>query len=88
MTPTRSEIFLYDTNIASPSPVQLTNDVNYTNELPYTDGRHFAWVRTNVSGSPVPELILGGAQISSGNFVLLSGNLEPFNLDRGQLSRR
>lgn len=81
-----SEVFLYDTNAASPSPVQLTNDPTKTNDSTYTDGRHAAWVRRNLDTTG-PELMLnGGFQLSSGNFALLENAAAPsFDLDRGQI---
>jgi hypothetical protein len=80
------EIFSYDTNLASPSPVQLTNDSTKNNESPYTDGRHAAWIRRNLNGTS-PEIMLnGGWQLTSGNFALLENVAAPsFNLDRGQI---
>jgi hypothetical protein len=80
------EIFLYDTNLPSPSPVQLTNDATKNNETPYTDGRHAAWVRRNLNTTG-PEIMLnGGLQLTSGNFALLDNSAAPsFDLDRGQI---
>ena len=89
VAPTRTEIFLYDTNLASPSPVQLTNDATKTNEEPSTDGRHAAWVRKNADGSG-PEIVLSGqVQVTSGNFARLDNTADPpFDLDRGQIAWR
>jgi hypothetical protein len=81
-----NEIFLYDTNPPSPSPVQLTNVATKNNETPYTDGRHAAWVRRNLDTTG-PEIMLnGGLQLTTGNFALLDNTAAPsFDLDRGQI---
>jgi fibronectin type 3 domain-containing protein len=86
VAPARTEIFLYDTNLASPAPVQLTNDATKTNDSPFTDGRHAAWIRRLANGT-LPEIVLNGqVQITSGNFALLDNAADPpFQLDNGQI---
>jgi len=80
------EVFAYDTNLPSPSPVQLTNDPTKTNDSPFTDGRHAAWVRRNLNLSS-PEIIFnGGYQLTSGNFAFKENAAAPsFDLNRGQI---
>ncbi|MGZ4780118.1 MAG: fibronectin type III domain-containing protein, partial [Thermoanaerobaculia bacterium] len=82
----RNEIYLYDTNLASPSPVALTNDATKTNEKPFTDGRHAAWIGKNADGSGAEIMLNGLVQVTSGNFALLDNTVAPpFDLDRGQM---
>jgi len=89
VSPTRTEIFHYDTNLASPTPAQLTNDATKTNDSPFTDGRHAAWIRRLAAGTG-PEVVLNGqVQLSNANFALLDNTADPpFQLDRGQIAWR
>ena len=81
------QVFLYDTTAPSPSPVALTSytDATKTVSNPRTDGRHVAWVLSNLNETN-PEIVLNGeVQLTSGEMAALSFFKPPFVLDRGQM---
>lgn len=80
------QIFLYDTTLVSPSPVQLSNDVSGTNDLPRTDGRHVAWVHQD--GANWDVVLSGGLILTSDTATRPQINVNEdntFQLQRGQL---
>src|SRR6266481_68595 len=42
----RDQVFLYDSTLASPAPIQITTDSSGTNRYARTDGSHIAWLHT------------------------------------------
>lgn len=83
-----SQIFLYDSTAASPTPVQLTFETDPTkgNFFPRTDGRHVAWLHGDADGADQDIILNGGLQLTNGETRLVSaGGEHPFQLQRGQL---
>ncbi len=84
-----SQVFLYDSTLTSPAPVQLTSDSAGTNAFPRTDGRHVAWLHTEPGATNTHIRLLGGVQLTSSGTGLPNefGGLRehPFQLNRGQV---
>ena len=81
-----SQIFLYDSTVANPTPIQLTAEIDptKTNFDPQTDGRHVAWMHSNTDGTNRQIILNGGPPFTSEETGVLS--TEPaFQLQRGQL---
>jgi len=84
----RDQVFLYDSTLASPAPIQITTDSSGTNRYARTDGSHIAWLHT-ASGTTNADIILYGAvPLTSASTQVpnqLASGERPFQLDRGQL---
>lgn len=81
-------VFVYDSNEASPKPVQISPDDGGSNESPKTDGRHVAWIHVDPDTSERHIMLLGGLSLSDEDSRAADQprNREaPLQLDRGQL---
>lgn len=78
-----SQVFLYDTTVASPAPQQLTSYSDATKLIlrPLTDGRHVGWIQTNGDGSSPQLLLNGNVPVGSAQVLGEAG----FQLNRGQM---
>lgn len=82
------QVFVYDTNAVSPSPVQVTSYTSASQSLSgvRTDGRFVAW-GLQLTGDPARHLVtMGGAKLTDATtqgLVDPGGNF-PFQLNRGQ----
>ena len=79
------QVFLYDTNLVSPSPTQITtySDATMLISIPQTDGRHVAWFRSRADNT-FPEIDLNsGIQLATGPLKISSE--APLELNRGQI---
>lgn len=79
------QVFLYDSTLPSPSPVQITADATGTNRDPRTDGRHIAWLHTAPGATHADILLYGGIPLTSVASQVRIQAEHPFQLDRGQL---
>jgi hypothetical protein len=82
------QVFLYDSTVPSPAPVQITTDSTGTNRFPRTDGRHVAWLHTAPGATNADILLSGGIPITSASTRVpnqLIQSEHPFQLDRGQM---
>jgi photosystem II stability/assembly factor-like uncharacterized protein len=83
------QVFLYDSTLPAPQPLQITADLSGTNSFPGTDGSHVAWLHTS-AGATNPVIMLYGNVTLTTPDTVLTGQLtnfreHPFQLDRGQL---
>jgi hypothetical protein len=82
------QIFLYDSTVASPAPVQLSNDASGVNDMPRTDGRHVAWVHQEADGVTWNVVLNGGVRLTNDASTRPQINVFEdyfFQLQRGQL---
>ncbi len=85
-----SQVFLYDTNLDSPSPVQLTDfGPNEKGSLfAKTDGYHVAILRGDANGKNRDIVTLGGFALTDADTRPSdqpNNNVVPIQVDRGQL---
>ena len=85
-----SQVYLYDSNLASPAPVALTSytDPSKVNSYAKTDGRHVAWLRQNTDNSNRQIILNGDMRLTDSASKPPDGGLFsdfPLQLQRGQL---
>lgn len=86
-----SQIFLYDSTLPRPAPVQLTSDITGENTAPLTDGHHAAWLHGNADGTNRSIILYGAVTLTRpesqpvDNAQLNVFREKPFQLQRGQL---
>jgi hypothetical protein len=84
----RDQVFLYDSTVPSPAPVQITTDTTGTNRYPRTDGSHIAWLHTSTGATNADIQLYGGIPLTSASTQVpyqLASAERSFQLDRGQL---
>jgi hypothetical protein len=84
----RDQVFLYDSTVPSPTPVQITADSSGTNRYARTDGSHIAWLHTDAGATNADILLYGGVPLTSPSTQVPSQLVSaerPFQLDRGQV---
>lgn len=79
------QIFLYDTNLPSPAPVQITNYTDATMGVSsvQTDGRHVVWFRSKADGT-LPEIDFNGGVTLATSPTAVGQDLQ-LQMNRGQL---
>jgi photosystem II stability/assembly factor-like uncharacterized protein len=84
-----NQVFLYDSTVASPTPVQVTSDLTGTDSFPRTDGAHIAWLHTAPGSTNADIFLYGGIQLTGPGSqvptVISEFNEHPFQLDRAQM---
>lgn len=84
----RDQVFLYDSTVGSPTPVQITSDGSGTNRFARTDGNHIGWLHTVPGETNASIVLYGGVALTSASTQVpgqLVGSERPFQLDRGQV---
>jgi hypothetical protein len=79
-------VFLYDSNVPSPTPVRISPDVAATlgHFAPVTDGRHIAWLTGNANGTDTHVALSGGLALSGPAEIAAFGE-QTLQMQRGQL---
>ena len=82
-----SQVFVYDSTAASPSPVALTSETDATKGhfFPRIDGRRVVWLYGNADGTNLDVRFNGGLGLAAAEVVQTSGHEFPLQFHRGQL---